>query len=115
MASICKWSGRVLGTLLVIIVIAIAIGEGIPNPFTQPPLVQYGFFAFGLILLGILAGWKWEVAGGLVSLMGWFLFLPLTLGSQSGIQPFFITLALPGTLYLASKLIIRCHEDDKIP
>jgi len=114
MASICTWSGRVLGTLLVIAVTIIAIGEGMPNPLTQPPLVQYGFFALGLILIGILAGWKWELAGGLISLMGWFLFLPLTLGSQKGIHPFFIILALPGILYLASKLIVRCHEDDKV-
>jgi hypothetical protein len=48
----------------------IAVGQGIPNPFTQPVGVQLGFLALALILIGIVAGWKWELAGGITSLFG---------------------------------------------
>ena len=62
-AAACRWTARIVGALLVLMVIAIAIGEGMPNPFTQPFDVQLGFFALALIVLGILVGWRWDGRG----------------------------------------------------
>src|ERR1039457_5196208 len=73
LAAVCSWTARVAGALLVIFAVVIAVGEGMPNPFTQPLAIQIGFLALAMILIGILAGWRWELAGGVLSLAGWCL------------------------------------------
>ena len=112
-ASICQWMARVGGTLLVILAVMIAIGEGMPNPFTQPPAVQIGFLALAMILIGILAGWRWELAGGIISLAGWCLFVGSVIGIKR-LNVFVSLLALPGILYLISAWLRR-HNQRQIP
>ena len=80
LAAACRWTARILGTLLVLMIVLIAVGEGMPNIFTQPMPVQIGFLAMALIMIGILAGWRWGLAGGILSLAGWVLFV-VTAGS----------------------------------
>lgn len=70
LATACRWTARIAGTVLVVLVMIIAIGEGLPNVFTQPWNVQIGFLALALMLVGILAGWRWELFGGIGSLVG---------------------------------------------
>ena len=101
LTTTCRWTARVAGTLMVISVVVIAIGEGMPNPFTQPPAVQIGVLALALILTGILAGWRWELAGGILSLAGWCLFVGSVVGAKR-LNVFVSLLALPGILYLIS-------------
>jgi hypothetical protein len=69
LTAACRWTARIIGTLLVLIIVLFAIGEGMPNPFTQPMTVQVGFLALALIMIGILGGWRWELAGGTLSLI----------------------------------------------
>lgn len=109
-ATLCRWTARILGTLLISVVVMIAIGEGMPNPFTQPVGVQVGFLALALLLLGMIAGWRWELAGGLLSLAGWFLFVGVAIKSPRALHPFVLALALPGALYLLSALSRRYSE-----
>src|SRR3974390_703013 len=97
-ATACRWTGRIIGAFLVIVTVLLAVGEGMPNPFTQPVGVQFGFLALALILLGILAGWKWELAGGAVSFAGWILFVVAVIRSPRGLTWFVGALALPGVL-----------------
>lgn len=105
-AAACRWIARILGVLLVMLILFIAIGEGMPNPFTQPAQVQIGFFALALILIGLLAGWRWELAGGILSLFGWCLFVAsvMTLRRMTWLVAI---LALPGMLYVVSALLRR--------
>lgn len=103
-AAACRWTGRIVGSMLLMMTLLIAFGEGLPNPFTQPVAVQVGFLALALILLGILAGWRWELAGGAVSLCGWCLFVVSVIDWHRGPNLFVTLLALPGLLYLASAL-----------
>jgi hypothetical protein len=109
-ATLCRWTARILGVLLLSVVVLLAIGEGMPNPLTQPGRVQVGFLALALLLVGILVGWRWELAGGLMSLAGWFIFVFAVCGLPRGINPFMFALALPGALYLASVLWRRYAE-----
>jgi len=53
-----------IGALLVILIVFLAIGEGMPDVFSQPVRVQVGFLALVLIVMGIVAGWRWEFSGG---------------------------------------------------
>lgn len=108
--ALCRWTARVIGTLLVILTVTIAVGEGMPNPFTQPIAVQIGFLALALILVGILAGWRWELSGGIISLFGWCLFFLAVINSPRGLTWFIIALGLPGALYVTSALLRRYHE-----
>jgi Na+-driven multidrug efflux pump len=97
--------------LMVVSTLIIGIGEGMPNPFTQPVIVQVGFLALALIIIGILAGWRWELSGGIISLFGWCLFLlPVIKHSPRGMNLFVIILALPGALYITSALLRRYYE-----
>ena len=106
--AVCRWSARALGAVLVFIILMIAIGERMPNPLTQPMAVQIGFLALAFIVGGILAAWRWELWGGLLSLFGWVLFVTGVVGSPRGLSGFVAVLALPGVLYVASA-VLRSH------
>ena len=110
LAAVCRWTARIIGTLLVLLVVIIAIGEGMPNPLTQPMTVQVGFLALALIMIGILGGWRWELAGGTISLVGWGLFLVAVTHPARGLNWFVNALALPGLLYVAGALLRRYDE-----
>jgi hypothetical protein len=106
-AALCRWTARIIGTLLVLLIVMIGIGEGMPNPFKQPPAVQVGFLALALLMIGILAGWRWELTGGVISLAGWCLFLASV---KCRLTCFVWALALPGILYVISALLRRCKK-----
>lgn len=106
-AAVCRWTARILGTLLATLLVCLAIGEGMPDPFTQPAGIQIGFLALGLVLAGLLAGWRWELWGGLVALAGWCTFVIIEVGSLRRLNLFMVLLALPGVLYLASAALRR--------
>ena len=101
-AILFRWSGRVIGLLLVFFVLAIAIGGGVPDPLTQPWDVQVGFLGLTLILVGIVAGLWREFSGGLISLSGWVIFF---LPFRHGTNWLFWILAVPGFLYLLSAML----------
>ena len=107
LAGICRWTARILGTFLVLAVVAIAVGEGMPNPFTQPLRVQLGFLGLALILVGILTGWRWDIPASIISLSGWCLFVIAVMRPPRGPNVFVCALALPAILYLASALLRR--------
>jgi hypothetical protein len=109
LAAACRWVARIFGTLLVMVVVWIAVGNGLPNPLTQPVLVQIGFLALAIIVSGILAGWRWELSGGMMSLFGWCLFLSAVILPKS--PTWFVTfLALPGVGYVTSALLRHYYE-----
>lgn len=110
LAAVCRWTARIVGALLVVTVVCIAIGERMPNPFAQPAMAQVGFLALAMIVIGILVGWRWELAGGILSLAGWCLFLDPVKNSQRGLTWFILTLALPGVLYVISALLRRHNK-----
>jgi hypothetical protein len=110
LTAVCRWMARIIGSLLVVLVVIIAIGEGMPNPFTQPALVQVGFLALAMIMIGILGGWRWELAGGVISLAGWCLFVGSVTDFRRGLNWFIWILAMPGFLFVISALLKRHNE-----
>jgi hypothetical protein len=112
-AVVCRWIGRAVGALLVAWIMMIAFGQGLPNPLTQPVGVQMGLLALVLIVIGILAGWRWELSGGVLSFLGWYLFVATVMRSPRGLTWFVIALALPGALYVASALLRRHYKKHK--
>ncbi len=65
-----RWITRVLGGGIFLLMLAIAVGEGAPNPWTQPWRVGLGLHLMLIIWLGTAIGWKWEGLGGAMILGG---------------------------------------------
>ena len=110
LAAASRWTARIIGTLLVLGTLTIAIGEGMPNPLTQPAWAQLIFFALALTMIGILIGWRWELAGGILSLAGFCLGIVPLNNSPRGLTWFYFVLALPGVLYVTSALLRRYDQ-----
>jgi len=112
LATIFRWIARVIGTVLVGLTLILAIGEGVPNLFTQPVVIQIGFLALALVVSGILLAWRWEFPGGIMSLVGWVLFI---LAERVHWQHslFFILLVVPSLLFLGSSFLRRYYEKHK--
>lgn len=106
-AVLCRWIARLSGAFLVMAIVSIAIGEGMPNPFTQPLDVQTGFLSLAIWMAGILAAWRWELGGSIVSLAGWLTFVVVAIHSPRGMTWFIALMALPGLLYIASAVLRR--------
>jgi len=108
------WSARITGLLLVGLVLIFMVGEGPPNPFNQPPPVQIEFLGMALMLVGFLAGWRREGAGGLMAMIGFIVFAAteaiVNRRPPGGAIPLF---AVPGVLNLLDygvrkNLVQRC-------
>ena len=110
-ASLCRWTARIAGILLVVVLLVFALGEGMPNLLTLPIWDQIAFLGMALVMIGSLLGWRFELAGGIMALAGFFLvFVSLFIGKGLALTGFFIALALPGVLYLASALLRRSNQ-----
>ena len=106
-ATLCRWVARIVSAFAVAVIVIIAIGEGMPNPFRQSVMVQVGFVGLAMIVMGFFAGWRWELAGGILSLVGiCLIFGPSIVNGK--ITWFFAVLIAPGVLYITSYLM-RSH------
>lgn len=65
-----RWTARIVGTAILVLIAAIAIGEGVPNLLAQPLPVNLLFVAMLTMVVGLIAAWKWEGIGGLLTLGG---------------------------------------------
>jgi hypothetical protein len=106
-AAVCRWTGRILGTLLAMAIVCLAVGEGVPNVLRQPFRVQIGFVALGLLVAGIITGWMRELLGGVLIVAGWGVFMVVAVGAPSRWNLFITLLALPGILLIASAWLRR--------
>ena len=69
-STVARWITRILGTAILLLIAAFAIGEGVPNPLAQPLRVNLLFAAMLLMIAGQILAWKWERLGGLLILGG---------------------------------------------
>lgn len=107
--SVLRWAARVTGLMLVGLALAIMIGEGgPPNVFSESIPVQLEFAALMLMLIGFCIGWRWELLGGLLSVLGFVGFTMTELAVNGslpgGAIPYFL---IPGVLFLVSFRLAR--------
>jgi hypothetical protein len=115
-----RWSARIAALLLVAMVGLIALGHGgLPNVLGQPVPVQVEFVALGLMVVGLVAGWKWEAWGGAVTLIGVGLFAATELAVNhrlpGGAIPWFL---IPAVLFLLAFTLERAghrRHDGVVP
>ncbi|MFN7964583.1 MAG: hypothetical protein U0V87_02705 [Acidobacteriota bacterium] len=69
-----RWTARILVAVLAITVVAILVDKGLPAVASISPSVVLQSIALLAIVVGLVAGWRWELAGGAVALFGTALF-----------------------------------------
>lgn len=108
MGQVLAWAGRVTGVALVGLMVALGVGEGMPNPFTQPPRIMAGFLMLGVYIVGVGIGLWRQLLGGAVLLAGWAGFWVIAVGPRVSDHLVFPALmALPGVLYLGAAAVRR--------
>jgi len=72
--TVARWTARILGTLLLLLIAVFAIGEGLPNPLILSQREILLFIAMLTMIVGQIAAWKWEGIGGLLIVGGFAFF-----------------------------------------
>src|SRR5690348_3499473 len=100
-AALSKWLARGSAVLIWLLVLVLAIGQGVPHPATQPPRVQIELASIALMLIGLAVGWRWALFGGLTALAGFLAFNAVEFSAHrhlaGGAFPLFM---IPAALYL---------------
>jgi hypothetical protein len=103
-----RWTARVLSALLIILILAIFIGEGF-NPLNLKGIEPLQMFLFFATCIGMVVAWPWELMGGAFSLAAMALFLAIetriTGRLPTGLT--FYLMLVPGILFILSGLIAR--------
>lgn len=120
MAAVCRWTARVLGALIVAVLLFFMVGEGISKPFSLPLIKQLELLAMAIFMIGTLAGWRREIAGGILSLGGICLFILLIVSDTTDmgntkLHLFYFIQLMPGALYIASSLLRRQNRKKRRP
>ncbi len=95
---VLRWIARILGTAILVLILAFAVGEGLPSPLAQPLDVNLLFAAMLTMMVGQILAWKWEKIGGLLILGGFALFAIVNHGIKLNLV--FGPWLLTGLLYL---------------
>jgi len=114
MAGITRWIARIAGILVSAIFIGLFIWD-YPAPFENWKILgtaaHIGFAGIVLVVVGFGAAWRWEMIGGLVSLVGVCMVWPLR---DSGfITACFFCLGATALLFLTSCILRRKAEANK--
>jgi hypothetical protein len=114
-SGITRWAARITAAALALMIAAFAIGEGAPNPFRASPTELAQHAAFLAVLVGLIAGFRWEALGGAVVLLGLSSFYLINF-SASGRWPggAFPLFAIPGVLYLATAAVSCKKSEPKL-
>jgi hypothetical protein len=105
---LARWTARIVSVLLVLMVLAFLVGDGVPavRGLAWTQLCQ--FAAFAVVLAGLLAAWRWELAGATAALIGLGVFEAIEFAVRRGFAfgafPWF---AVPAVLYLLASWLER--------
>jgi len=97
--TVLRWIGRILGLLIIAFVLLMAIGQGF-----DPRGLNGTELAMSLALLTSLVGmglaWRWELVGGLLSLIGMFGFYLINFAAAGRFPggPIFPLCFVPGAI-----------------
>ena len=69
--KILRWVLRVLSGLMIVFLLLMFIGETSGEPSTTNSILQLSVTGLGLIGLGL--AWKWELIGGIISMVAFIL------------------------------------------
>ncbi|MGA2221007.1 MAG: hypothetical protein ABSH21_04360 [Verrucomicrobiia bacterium] len=98
-------TARIIGTLVLVLIVAMAVGKGVPNPLQ---------LSLGLTLLGLVVACKWAGVGGALIFGGFTCFALVNHGIK--MNTVFAPLLIGGLLYLlcwwrTCKRVISAHDE----
>jgi hypothetical protein len=73
-----RWTARIMGTLMVLFLVAFVFGEGLPRLSQMTGREQLYSLGLGSLFLGLILAWFWEGWGGLLTVFGWGFLAVLT-------------------------------------
>ena len=108
---IIRWSARSFAGLMAAFVLFIFVGnaltDGVGSLLRLTLRESVMMVAFVAVWVGLLLGWKWELAGGLLTVCGMVAFYLLDY-AFSGTFPgglFFLIIAVPGVLFIVCAVL----------
>ncbi len=105
-----RWVARVLSVVSILILLMFFIGEGIDIArISGREMIGIMFFPIG-VAVGFFIAWKWETAGGLVSLFSLFCFYVVYGFILSGNMPrgfWFLIFTFPGFVFVVAGIYGR--------
>jgi len=98
--TVARWTARIVGTLILALILALAIGEGV-HPVQMFESLRVGLLTVAMLtmIVGQIAAWKLEFVGGSLILGSYILFAVVIHGVPFNIV--FGPWLLTGLLYLA--------------
>lgn len=114
--NVLRWIARVSAVLLVATTVLYVLLEGLPGPASLDPAKQLMFLAFGVVLVGLLVGLRWEGIGGGAVLGGLLAYLLINLEQTDPLPVWAIPLfAVPGVLFLVTCFLGSRYRSVRTP
>lgn len=96
-----RWSARIIGLILIIILGAVYIKEGRELKLAELRLPEEAMtISFFVALLGLLIGWVWEGLGGMLTIAGLVTFSIIDYRSTGEILLNIWVLGVPAVLFI---------------
>jgi len=111
--NVMRWIARILAAFMILITIVLFLGEEVfdKSPGTGEPIPVIMIILAILMLGGLGLAFKWELPGGIISLIGFTGILISNTGSAS--MPMFYLYALPAVLFLLCGLKIESRNEEQ--
>jgi hypothetical protein len=106
-----RWTARLLAAGVVGMVLVIFVGQGGFNPFRLKTIEAIQMTFFWTACIGLVLAWRWQLLGGVISLIGIGCFIVLEVAyTHRSPGLFFYLMLLPGLLFLLSALLHRVRR-----
>ncbi len=109
--SVIRYIARLFSILLIVLVVMLSIGEGLPNPVTLSSVELLLFASLLIMLVGLVLSWQKEDTGGIITILGFILFFIVNSVSSGSLRLgfFFLLFPLTGILF-----VLCCRIDKRI-
>jgi hypothetical protein len=106
-----RWIARMWGTAVVALVVLFAVMHAVSPDAPAPTASEWVgllFFPFG-VCVGLVMAWRWEAAGGAVTVASFITFYAWMFVSGGWLPsgPYFAIVAVPGAIFLVCRLLAR--------
>ena len=105
-SRLLRWTARILSMLYLAFFLFMLIAHLVEDPGQFAALTfreGLGFLFVGVLFVGYLLGWKWEILGGALGVVATIAF-SVAIGNPG---PLLLILPIPGFLYLSSGALSR--------
>jgi hypothetical protein len=99
--NLLRWCARASAVVVVVIWLALVLAEAVFFRFEAPNEVIYQAVALATVFAGYAIGWRKELAGGVIAILGTVLFFVVNFVTIESLPPVeAVWFAAPGVLYL---------------